>query len=482
MHISNVRLGFATNSSSTHSMVLLPNPAPELDNVDKPSFGWGFFTATKAQSKKMYLQASLYNNFKQVFGVNIAKVLAKEFCPTVSRNIQGVEHDLGAYVDHQSLLTFPVSFGRRDRSPEIDMNFYRAFETFILSNPNLAILGGNDNDEEEHELSSYPSYPNLLPIEGVSKDWVVRHDKTYDFWTLFCRANGTKTRISFHDKPIVKAALPELVDIKITDWCDVGCQFCYQSSTTQGKYGDLTWIKRILMSLSTAKVFEVALGGGETTSHPDFVEILSEARKLGIVPNFTTRKLSWLKERWAPKALELCGAFAYSVTTSAAVENLIRECQLYKVSLNKVSIQIPMGTLSKKEFEAILEVAFEASLNVTVLGFKSVGFGSNFKTVDYSWLPTSITDCVAKYSFNSWQKLGIDSAIAAEFENEFESLGIPRAFYYTSEGTFSCYIDAVNLTVAPSSYCDMLAGVSLTECGFEVWNARWLEDTFVNFS
>ncbi len=141
-----------------------------------------------------------------------------------------------------------------------------------------------------------------------------------------------------------------------------------------------------------------------------------------------------------------------------------------------------MGTLSKKEFEAILKVAFEASLNVTVLGFKSVGFGSNFKAVDYSWLPTSITDCVAKYSFNSWQKLGIDSAIAAEFESDFESLGIPRAFYYTCEGTFSCYIDAVNLTVAPSSYCDMLAGVSLTECGFEVWNARWLEDTFVNFS
>lgn len=46
---------------------------------------------------------------------------------------------------------------------------------------------------------------------------------------LFNRVDGTKIRFAVGS--YTKAKRPELVDIKITDWCDVGCTFCYQNST-----------------------------------------------------------------------------------------------------------------------------------------------------------------------------------------------------------------------------------------------------------
>ena len=61
------------------------------------------------------------------------------------------------------------------------------------------------------------------PLKGIS----VRRDK--NAISLFDRSNGTKVRFAIG--PYTKAKRPELVDIKITDFCPAQCSFCLDPDT-----------------------------------------------------------------------------------------------------------------------------------------------------------------------------------------------------------------------------------------------------------
>lgn len=62
---------------------------------------------------------------------------------------------------------------------------------------------------------------------------VVRYDQQYDFFTEFDTVTGNKRRYRFGDNAEVptKATAPELLDIKITDYCPFGCAFCAPADT-----------------------------------------------------------------------------------------------------------------------------------------------------------------------------------------------------------------------------------------------------------
>ena len=49
--------------------------------------------------------------------------------------------------------------------------------------------------------------------------------------------DGTKIRETNDDE--FQAAFAENMDIKITNYCDMGCPFCHEGSTTDGKFGDI---------------------------------------------------------------------------------------------------------------------------------------------------------------------------------------------------------------------------------------------------
>jgi hypothetical protein len=43
--------------------------------------------------------------------------------------------------------------------------------------------------------------------------------------------------------------------------------------------------------------------------------------------------------------------------------------------------------------------------------------------------------------------------LANEYREELQAAGVPEYLYEVKEGDFSCYIDAVDKKIAPSSYC-----------------------------
>ena len=77
-------------------------------------------------------------------------------------------------------------------------------------------------------------------------------------------SDGTKIR-EYEGDPVILH--PESIDVKITDYCDMGCAYCHESSTTSGSHADLKTLLGIIHDLPAG--VELAIGGGNPLSHPD---------------------------------------------------------------------------------------------------------------------------------------------------------------------------------------------------------------------
>lgn len=104
--------------------------------------------------------------------------------------------------------------------------------------------------------------------------------------------NGKTLRLPVDPKrPMTELEYPEFYDVKITDKCFGGCPYCYQSST-EGR-DHFTDVPEKIMTFfggmsENERPFQVAIGGGEPTIHPEFKEICASFKELGIDPNYTT--------------------------------------------------------------------------------------------------------------------------------------------------------------------------------------------------
>ena len=131
MKIHNIRYGFATNSSSSHSFVLLDEKVD--DNTDESGFGWGFFTATSKETKSMYMAIQLFYNINRFIPVEPAAALVEKHTG-VSLSLD----DYGStkeYIDHQSILDLPLTFDGKF----VNIDFFQELNRFVLSD-NVAIF------------------------------------------------------------------------------------------------------------------------------------------------------------------------------------------------------------------------------------------------------------------------------------------------------------------------------------------------------
>jgi hypothetical protein len=455
MLVHNVRLGFATNSSSSHSIIFLkPKQRVEDSDVEGGEFGWNYFTAASAEAKRQYVAIHLFHALANQVNADVAEAVVDSWVKGYEKSDETNRHECGVeprgYVDHQSVYVLPCSWEGKG----VDKQFFQEFSNFFLRD-DVVILGGNDNDDTSHPLDD-GSFVLPLPRDGAQGQLVARKDEKGNYWTIFDRGDGTKIRFSF-DKPntkreVTKASVPELVDLKITDHCPFGCDFCYQGSTHEGKHADASLLNTLAFILGRdMHVFEVAIGGGEPTLHPKFVEILSSFRHYGVVPNFTTKNLAWLRDPavW-PKVMENIGGFAYSVEKVEDVKKLATLLELNNIDPRMASVQYVMGVSSLYELEAIIRAAAEARLRVTLLGYKITGRGASFKPEPYKgWLKMveKLRDKEHVYV-----NLGIDTALAQQSTKELADSKVHPKLYATQEGMFSMYIDAVESKLAASSY------------------------------
>ena len=70
MRVHNIRLGFATNSSSSHSIVFWPEDLPIPPTDEFHQFGWENFTVSDREGKRNYLAYQLFESIRSKFTKN----------------------------------------------------------------------------------------------------------------------------------------------------------------------------------------------------------------------------------------------------------------------------------------------------------------------------------------------------------------------------------------------------------------------------
>lgn len=473
MNISNIRFGFANNSSSSHSLIFASN---ELDKAASATevcdnlgmFGRGDnFVIKSGSAKYKYLASALKENLKsnRIPDWMTDCILAR-YIPDTKISIDK------SFISNGSTPVIPLDYNKNG----IDMQFFDQFKKFILSN-DIIILGGCDESVGPSDKFDYrfrtPNYDNF----GFRCRW----DDEYKFWSLFNDQNGTKIRFRFEDYtaesirehgktktwdfmyareakfPITKSSTPELVDLKITNYCGANCSFCYQNSNQKGKHADKYDIYKIADAMEEMQVWEVAIGGGEPTRHPDFVNILDHLGYHKFCINFTTRSLEWLDEPLIYNTvMERCSSFAYTIKYEYEVKRLydIMHEKGYhsKEQKCKFSVQVPLGTIEKRELQSIINVCNVLNVPLTVLGFKRTGRGIKYDIQDYSW---------AFEEIKKMRWIGVDEQFIKDFESEMindKDSYIDRIFYDAPGNKFSCYIDACEMQIGRNSYSnDMIS-------------------------
>lgn len=452
--ITNIRLGHACNSSSTHSILLIPDDEQSpFEHREESEFGWGNFALTDPTNKMSYLGQQIKYQLEQLVGTQLGAKLAEI--------LVNAPVDPEGYVDHQSEIGIPRDWNGKG----VDWGFVQAFGNF-LRRPDVVVIGGNDNEIDDIFGDYRKHSVNVGPLEQANTNNIVcRQDD--DTWTVFNRVTGHRYSMWLGDngqpQELKRATSPFLVDVKLTDFCPFNCPQCYQGSTINGVHADHDYVNAVVYQLAKLRCFEIAFGGGEPTLWPNFIDVLRTCRYAGIVPNFTTRNLTFLTSQEGKEAAELCGKIAFSVDKFDHLTKLQKAMEFAPWLKDKITIQAIDGVCNFWSF--LYQWCQTRNIRLTILGYKSNGRGANFKQVDKgAWQELYKRDRMSNCM------LAIDTAIAQQYN--LDELGAIKESYHKEEGRYSCYIDAVNKTMAPSSYCEEAKYQPLPDLNkmLSVWN------------
>ena len=458
LQIFNVRLGFASNSSSTHSLIFIRDKKIKDHLVCGHNFFVDGFFLTSKEAKIAYLAIMLKSALQNVMCEDYSEIVTESLVGTNIFSERKHGEDLG--IDHASIYAFPLT----SDGTAINKAFFEDFKAFWLQ-PGLAVFGDGDNSHIDPDVLALvdkePTFSIDSPQDTKSKFLVARKDEKLGYWSIFNKQSGAKVRMSFEQAgknvDVDKSTYPELVDLNITDFCDEGCAYCYKDSTTQGQHAEIDNIEGIVDVLAKMEVFEVALGGGDVMAHPRFLDIIKGLSINGIIPNFTTKNIRWLTdiELYTP-IFEHIGSFAYSVTKERDVHALAALLSVNNLPFEKAAIQVIIGADPyNNSLKRILAAADIHGFSVTLLGFKTTGRGKAFsdkKKLDgrkNNWIDI-VNGLLVDGRLPS---LGVDTLLAKQYEAEIAEM-VPDVLYQTEEGKFSCYIDAVDMTIGASSYVD----------------------------
>ena len=254
--------------------------------------------------------------------------------------------------------------------------------------------------------------------------------------------DGTKIRETNDDE--FQAAFAENMDIKITNYCDMGCPFCHEGSTTDGKFGGIM-NEKFVDTLHPYQ--EVALGGGDATSHPDLIPFLQKLKDRKVIVNMTVNQIHFEKKQVLIKKLvdeKLIYGLGVSLVTPT--ENFIKLVKQYPNAV----IHVINGVLKPSDIQTLEN----NNLKILILGYKHLRRDDDFYDIDHknieirqSWLYENLSNIIEKFNVVSFDNLAIEQLNARRLMTDEEW----NEFYMGDDGTMTYYIDMVERKFAKSS-------------------------------
>ena len=258
--------------------------------------------------------------------------------------------------------------------------------------------------------------------------------------TLF--DNGTKIQ-EWDDNEGAHPDYPNSMDIKITDYCDVGCKWCHEKSTIKGKHADLEYLLEIIQDLP--KGTELAIGGGNPLSHPGLVPFLISCKSLGLIPNLTVNYFHIVAQYPLINKL-LDNGLIYGLGLSIpddfneSIINLINK-------KDNLVYHVIAGVNDLSILDKIKESPVQKCL---ILGYKDYGRGEKYHSQEVTGNLQNWTDNLEQYIKKihlSFDNLALKQLNIKQYLTDDEW----SRFYCGTDGAFTMYIDAIEQKYAMSS-------------------------------
>jgi MoaA/NifB/PqqE/SkfB family radical SAM enzyme len=216
---------------------------------------------------------------------------------------------------------------------------------------------------------------------------------------------------------------------------------CYQDSTPKGEHASPELVPTLIKGLDHAP-YQIAIGGGEPTGHPEFAGILKEVRRLGTVPNYTTAGHIF-KQPIIDATNLFCGGVAI---TYHRFRGLDWFKTTYRQWAEALKCQLHIHVIADKDVArsldelAVFQSEIKRKLNVVLLAYyPDVGRASMdmlmTRRVYTNDLPVSIRNAIHR---------GVGIAFSEGLLPYFLSrpeIGINTDFAVRTEGIYSCYVD-----------------------------------------
>lgn len=258
-------------------------------------------------------------------------------------------------------------------------------------------------------------------------------------------SDGTKIRETEDDEFIPDFA--ENMDIKISNYCDMGCKFCHEGSTKNGRHGDFL-NQKFIETLHPYQ--EVALGGGDATSHPDLIPFLHKLKDRKVIVNMTVNQQHFeQKQELIKKLVDEKLIYGLGVSLVNPTDEFISLIQQYPNAV----IHVINGILKPSD----VEMLSDKNLKMLILGYKQLRRGGEWYSEDHEniiikqmWLKENLGGIIERFKVVSFDNLAIDQLEVKRLMSQEEW----DEFYMGDDGSMTYYIDMVEQKFARSSTAD----------------------------
>ena len=457
VYLKNFRKGYATNSSSTHSVIY--RNKEELFN-DLNVFELNYYDrcdetiAASKEAKIKYVAANIFS-YNELFDIMCSiypemqeyrkmaeqqKVL--DGMTFGERHSNNCENDVFGSASRGRLYFYNIA----DIEPSIE------YLKYIIENDDIIIIGGSDElDFVYNTVGNHKCLTIPCDISEVAQGPSVFKNGNYYVAYGF---GGDRLRFSVSNEECIPE-YPELIDLKITNKCDQGCPFCYMDSTMSGKDGDINKIKGIIKMLTPTRYdkfnrkIEFSIGGGNVLLYPNLGELFSYIKESGFIVNTTINIRDCEKLKNDPELLKLFKAYVKGLGLSvSSVEDLdyfIDIAEDIQYECNIVLHLIPEILGVEKTLD-IMNRAYKIGIyQFLFLGFKTNGRGA-------TQTPFTFNDKDLRKLFGLMGQVGVDTSFLNRYKDWLSThYAVAKTATY-NEGEFSMYIDGVEGFAYKSSY------------------------------
>ena len=251
------------------------------------------------------------------------------------------------------------------------------------------------------------------------------------------------TKIRYNNQSTLIPQFPESIDCKISDRCNMGCAFCHEQSTPDGKLANLN--HPIFDSLHSFT--ELALGGGNVLEHPGLEDFLQRMARQQVICNITVHLDHFLMhidllKKWADE--KLIWGIGVSVNRSITTNEYWKMVQFKNLVIHLIAgvSKTPNILYSLRDMKLL------------ILGYKDFGRGHKYfehngdeikEGID--WLCNELPEIQRYYKLISFDNLALEQLKVRDWIDK----KVWDTCYMGDDGKYTMYLDMVKEEFAMSS-------------------------------